>query len=62
MNAFIKVTLNALMIVAVVSPFAVATFSSSAGAACHRASGKPGRLEPGGSRAMPQNLLHEIKG
>jgi len=62
MNAIAKVTLNALMIVVVISPFAVATFSSSAEAACHRASGKPGRLEPGGSRVVPPSLIHEFKG
>ncbi len=61
MNAIAKVTLNALMIVAVVSPFAVASFSSAAEAAYHRANGKPGRLEPGGPRAVPQKLLQKFK-
>lgn len=56
MNAVAKVILNALMIVAVVSPFASVAFSSPAAeAASPRTSGKPGRLEPGGSRAVPQN-------
>lgn len=62
MNAITKVTLNALMILAVVSPVAIATFSPSAEVASARSSGKPGRLEPGGSRAVRQNLSHEFKG
>ncbi len=62
MNAIKKVTLNALMIVAVVSPLAVVAFSSTPEVASARASGKPGRLEPGGSRAVPQNLIQEFKG
>ncbi|MEX0268513.1 hypothetical protein AB3R30_05180 [Leptolyngbyaceae cyanobacterium UHCC 1019] len=60
MNAIAKVTLNALMIVAVVSPFVIATFSPTAEVA--RPSGKPGRLDPGGSRAVTQNWLQEFKG
>jgi len=61
MNAIAKVTLNALMIVVVILPL-TAAISSAAEAACHRVSGKPGRLEPGGSRIVPQNLIHEFKG
>jgi hypothetical protein len=61
MNALTKVTLNVLMMVVVVAPFAVVIGSASADAACHHVSGKPGRLEPGGSRAVPQNLIQEVK-
>ncbi len=62
MNAIVKVTLNALILVAVASPLAVIAFSSPAEAASHRSSGKPGRLETGGPRAVPQNLIQEFKG
>ena len=62
MNAIKKVTLNALMIVAVASPLAAVAFSSAAEAASPRGSGKPGRLEPAGPRAVPQNLIQEFKG
>jgi hypothetical protein len=61
MNAIAKVTLNTLMIVAVVSPLAIASFPAFAEAASPRASGKPGRLESGGPRAVPPNLIHEFK-
>ncbi|MBM0741387.1 hypothetical protein JOY44_07100 [Phormidium sp. CLA17] len=61
MNTITKLTLNALMIVVVISPLVSVAFSSSPEAASARGSGKPGRLETGGSRAVPQSFIQELK-
>jgi hypothetical protein len=61
MNAITKISLNALMIVVVISPLTASIFSASADAACRQSSGKPGRLESGGSRAVPSNFIQAVK-
>lgn len=59
MNRVAKVTLNGLMIAVCLAatPLVITMFSATADAA-PRTTGKPGRLEPGGRRAVqPQEVL-----
>lgn len=60
MNRFTKVALHSLLLVVCVfsSPIVLSTFAPAPVEAAPRTSGKPGRLQPAGRRAVvPQDVI-----